>query len=80
VFGRYQRSGMAFPKFHALQHLVEDIRECGSLFNFSADSYETIHKQFKDAYKQTLKRKGTGQDEALERMVRAQARRMPVRR
>jgi hypothetical protein len=72
VFGRYQRSGMAFLKFHVLQHLVEDIRECGSLFNFSADSYETSLKQFKDAYKQTSKRKGTGQDEALERMVRAQ--------
>jgi hypothetical protein len=63
---------MAFPKFHALQHLVDDIKECGSLFNFSAGSYETSHKQFKDTYKQTSKRKGTGQDEALERVVRAQ--------
>jgi Plavaka transposase len=72
VFGRYRRSGMAFPKFHALQHVVEDIRECGSLFNFTADSYETSHKQFKDAYKQMSNRKGTGQDDALERMVRAQ--------
>jgi hypothetical protein len=51
---------------------VDDIKECGSLFNFSADSYETSHKQFKDTYIQTSKRKGTGQDEALARVVRAQ--------
>jgi hypothetical protein len=63
---------MAFPKLHALQHLVDDIKEYGSLFNFSADSYETSNKEFNDAFKQTSKRKGTGQDEALERVVRAQ--------
>jgi hypothetical protein len=63
---------MAFPKLHALQHLVDDIKECGSLFNFSADSNETSHKESKDPFKKTSKRKCTGQDEALERVVRAQ--------
>jgi hypothetical protein len=72
AFGRYQRSGMAFPKFRALQHLVADIEECSSLLNVSADSYETSHRVFKDAFKQTSKRKGTGQDEALERVGRTQ--------
>jgi hypothetical protein len=70
MFGRHQRSGMAYPKVPCAAEPRFDIKECGSLFSFSADSYETSHKVFKDAFKQTSKGKGTRQDEALERVVR----------
>lgn len=73
AYEKFQRSGMGTPKFHLLDHLVSDIRMCGSLANYSADTFEASHKFYKQAYQATSKRKSTGQEEALKRAVRAQA-------
>jgi hypothetical protein len=71
VYAEHQASGMGVPKFHALDHLVDDIRQCGSLSNDSADFYEAS-KLFNVALNQTSRRSSSGQAEALARVLRKQ--------
>jgi hypothetical protein len=52
--------------------LVDDIRQCGSLSNYSADFYEASHKLFKHTFNQTSRRSISGQSEALARLARKQ--------
>jgi hypothetical protein len=59
---------MGVPKFHALDHLVNDNRQCGSLSNYSADFYAASHKLFKVALYQNSRRSIGGQAETLARV------------
>jgi Plavaka transposase len=72
VYAEHQASGMGVPKFHVLGHLVDDIRQFGSLPNYSADFYEASHKLFKHAFNQTSRRSISGQVEALARLASKQ--------
>ena len=66
-----QKSEMAFPKFHALAHVVTDIREAGSLAHYMANAYEAAHKAVKNAYQAGSRRGDAGHVEALAIMARA---------
>ena len=72
VFKEFQKSGMAFPKFHALDHVVGDIRMCGSIVNFSSEAYEASHKCIKRAFAATSRRTSTGERESVAILSRQQ--------
>lgn len=46
-------SDFNFPKMHMLLHYVDQIKQYGSLPQYSTEICETLHKTFKDAYRRS---------------------------
>ena len=71
LYRDHTAKGMDFPKMHALMHIADDIEQGGSLAHYRADSYEASHKRYKKQFASTSRRGDAGQDEALEKISRA---------
>lgn len=74
-FKDYQVSNFNFPKWHAIEHVVSDIREMGHCSSFSADAYEHSHTVFKELNRQGSQRKSTGLFETVSKLSAGEARR-----
>lgn len=59
VFGEFQASSFCFPKFHSLEHIVQDIIDLGNPAHYSADAFEASHVRFKTANRTTSRRRAT---------------------
>ena len=70
VFGDYQASRFCFPKFHALEHVVRDIRDLGCPTFYSADAYEASHILFKAKNRATSRRRSTAMTETAAKISR----------
>ena len=67
TFENYQSSKMGFPKWHLLDHIVEDLKRVGNISFLEADFYEMEHKSFKKEYKLTSRRKHSALKEVTDR-------------
>lgn len=67
TFGVYQASNMGTSKWHALEHLVGNLRDLGGIQYMHGGLYEQSHKNFKEDYKLTSKRIHSAMRETLER-------------
>ena len=65
LYGAFQVSGMAVPKFHMLDHLPDDIERIGSILSMSAGVFESAHKEFKHEYKSTSRRRRAAMEETI---------------
>ena len=76
LYKKYSKSGLAFPKMHALLHVADDIAEGGALAHNGANAGETSHKRIKGDYEPGSKRGDAGETGTLDKMTRADALRM----
>ena len=74
AFQDYQASGFNFPKWHSLEHVVEDISDLGICSNYSADAFEFSHTVFKTYNRAGSQRKDTTLRETAERVAAAEVR------
>ena len=68
VFSSNVENGLFTLKFHLLDHLVEDLRNFGSLDVLSASPYEYYNAVFKRHYRETSKRRATAMEETVNRL------------
>ena len=73
VYADFQSSGMGTLKFHALEHVISDIERIGSLDSMDAGIYESSHREVKDHYRGTSRRKATVMDEVVRSISSNQA-------
>jgi hypothetical protein len=76
VFVPYSKSGLAFPKMHALTKYATSVRENGSVQNYTSRLQERGHKRFKEGYRRSNKNnvdpqmaKAITRNEAFERKL-----------
>lgn len=50
IFGKHQASELCTQKWHALDHIPEDIICSGEMEYFHTGVYEAAHKSFKNMY------------------------------
>lgn len=67
TFGKYQASNMGTSKWHALEHVVDNLRDLGGIQYMHGGLYEQSHKNFKEDYKLTSKRVHSAMTETLKR-------------
>ena len=67
VFENFQPSSMGFPKWHSLDHVVEDISSTGSISYMEGDLYEMAHKTIKGDLRNTSRRKATCMEGTINR-------------
>ena len=65
LFGDHQRSRFRTEKFHALDHICQDIRRMGSIVSGDAGLYEHAHTLVKTAYRSGSKRRQSVMDETI---------------
>ena len=65
LYAEHQASELRTEKFHALDHIADDIRRLGSLRYSDAGLYEYAHTKVKGAYRSGSKRKHSAMDETI---------------
>lgn len=69
ALGSYKTSSFRTSKFHVWTNIIDDLRDREGIAYTHGGLYNKAHKIFKDAYKQTLKRRDTAMDETIRKSV-----------
>ena len=69
VFGQYHGNQLCTEKFHMLDHLIEDLKQVGSIHFISGGLFESSHTNFKRHYRTTSMRKREVMDTCMMRKV-----------
>lgn len=71
AFSTYQPSNMRTCKWHALDHLVDDLRDIGNISALHAGLYESTHRIFKALYRKSSKRSASAMEETVHKQNKA---------
>ena len=79
VLGGYQKSGFSIEKWHAFNHVAEDISALGLPSGFDTAVFDASHKTYKDVHRATSRRHGSAVKDATNILARNESTKAAMR-